>query len=216
MVAVLISGGAIEEEFAVGFLDKCKADQIIAVDRGLTFCKRYGIRPNCIVGDFDSLPGGILEEYEKDTDIMIKRLIPEKDDSDSECAMHLAMDMGAEIIYLLGGMGTRLDHVMANLQLLAYARVRGVKMYMADAHNLITVLDGTTVLKRENQFGDYVSFFSLGDGVTDVTLRGFRYPLTDYRLTNTSCGLTVSNEIAEEEATVSFSEGLLVMIQSKD
>ena len=83
MVAVLISGGAIEEEFAVGFLDKCKADQIIAVDRGLTFCKRYGIRPNCIVGDFDSLPGGILEEYEKDTDIMIKRLIPEKDDSDA-------------------------------------------------------------------------------------------------------------------------------------
>lgn len=78
MVAVLISGGAIEEEFAVGFLDKCKADQIIAVDRGLTFCKRYGIRPNCIVGDFDSLPGGILEEYEKDTDIMIKRLIPER------------------------------------------------------------------------------------------------------------------------------------------
>lgn len=216
MVAVLISGGMIEEKFTVDFLDKCKADCIIAVDCGLAFCKQYGIWPNCIVGDFDSLPEGILEEYEKDENIVIKRLIPEKDDSDSECAMHLALDMGAETIYLLGGMGTRLDHVMANLQLLAYARIRGKQMYMADAHNLITVLDRTTVLKREKQFGKYVSFFSFGDEVADVTLRGFRYPLTDYRLTNTSCGLTVSNEIAEEEATVSFSKGLLVMIQSKD
>lgn len=216
MTAVLISGGTIDETFAMEFLKTYQAEYIVAVDRGLLFCHQAGIRPNAIVGDFDSIPQEILEQYEGASDLLVKRLIPEKDDSDTECAMHLVMEQGADEIYLLGGTGTRLDHMIANIQLLAYTCIRGIKMYMADPHNLITVLNQPTVLRKEDQYGKYVSFFALGDEVPDITLSGFKYPLTDYRLTNVSCGLSLSNEIMEEEAEVRFSSGILVMIQSRD
>lgn len=216
MIAVIISGGEIEREFARAFIEKCEDAEIYAVDKGLLFCYEQGIRPDCIIGDFDSLPDGILTHYEADTDILIKRLMPEKDDSDSECAMHLAIERGARTIYLLGGTGNRIDHVMANIQLLSYTCIRGIPMYLADAHNLAVVLNGGITIRREEQFGEYVSFFALTDHVPDLTLTGFKYPLANYRLTNTSCGLTLSNEIVEEEASVSFSEGLLLMIQSRD
>lgn len=216
MRVVMISGGDIDPDFALAFLRKYPADRVIAVDRGLKFCAEYGVAPDYIVGDFDSLPAGILEQYEKRPDITVRRLVPEKDDSDTECAMNMAMELCPDRLVLLGGTGTRFDHMLANLQLLAYAGRRGVPMCLADAHNLVTVLFGRTVLRREEQFGRYVSFFALGDEVSGLTLRGFKYPLTDHRLTNLSCGLTLSNEITAEEATVAFSSGMLVMVQSRD
>lgn len=212
----MISGGNIDPDFALAFLKKYPADRIIAVDRGLKFCWEYDLCPDCIVGDFDSLPAGILENYEKNPAVTIRRLVPEKDDSDTECAMHMAMELAPDSLVLLGGTGTRIDHMLANLQLLAYAGARGIPMYLADPYNLVTVLFGPTVLRKEEQFGDYVSFFALGDEVRGLTLRGFKYPLTDHHLTNTSCGLTLSNEITAGEATVDFASGMLVMIQSRD
>lgn len=216
MKTILISGGNINPDFALDFLEKHRADHIIAIDRGLMFCRAHGIRPDYIVGDFDSLPPGMLEAYEHDPDIHIKRLIPEKDDSDTESALHLAMELHSDTIYLLGATGTRLDHMLANLQLLAYTSLHGIRMYLVDEHNLATALIHPFTLKKEDQYGTYVSFFSLGDEVPGLTLRGFKYPLTNHHLTNTSCGLSLSNEIMAEEAEVSFKSGILLMIQSKD
>lgn len=216
MKTILISGGDINSDFALDFLKKNEADYIIAIDRGLVFCHMHGIRPTHIVGDFDSLPPGILETYEKNPEIYIKRLQPEKDDSDTESALHLALELRSDRICLLGATGTRVDHMMANLQLLTYAALQGIQMYLVDAYNLVTVLTSSTILKREEQYGNYVSFFSMGDEVSGVTLKGFKYPLTNYALTNASCGLSLSNEILEEEAKVSFESGILLMVQSKD
>ena len=216
MKTILISGGNINPDFALDFIKKHPADHIIAIDKGLMFCHDNGIQPDYIVGDFDSLPSGILETYEQNPDIQVKRLTPEKDDSDTESAMHLAMEIQSRTIYLLGATGTRLDHMMANLQLLAYARRQGIQMYLVDEHNLATVLTQPIVLKKEEQYGTFVSFFSLGDEVLKLTLKGFKYPLTNHHLTNISCGLSLSNEIMEEEAEVTFESGILLMIQSKD
>ena len=55
MKTIIISGGAIEDGFALGFLEKIKPDCMVAADRGLDFCYRNRIQPDCIVGDFDSI-----------------------------------------------------------------------------------------------------------------------------------------------------------------
>lgn len=214
--AFLISGGGIETDFALDFIKTHPTDYIIAVDRGLEFCYRHQIHPDIIVGDFDSLPCGILESYEKDASVTIKRLIPEKDDSDTESAMHTAFELGVTSIYMLGATGTRLDHMQANLQLLGYAYLRGVRIYLVDAHNYACIIDKNTTLKASEQFGRFVSFFACSDDVEGVTLRGFKYPLTKYHLTNLSCGLSLSNELVDPIASVTYESGMLMMIQTRD
>lgn len=216
MNTIMISGGNINSDFALDFLKRHSGDCIIAVDKGLLFCHQQGIRPDYIVGDFDSVPREVIGNYETKGGIPVRRLKPEKDDSDTESALHLAMDLGAENVFLLGATGTRLDHMLANLQLLAYARERGIAMYLLDEYNCVAVLDKGIWIEKERQYGEYVSFFSLGDKVTELTLRGFKYPLSQYCLTNRSCGLGLSNEILSPVANVSFAKGLLVMVMSKD
>ena len=73
-----------------------------------------------------------------------------------------------------------------------------------------------TILKKTEQFGKYVSFFSLNGDVLGLTLKGFKYPLDRHYLTAADSGLTVSNEIAQEEATIEFDKGLLLMLMTKD
>lgn len=214
--AVLLSGGNIESDFALAFLQEQKYDKIIAVDKGLAFCHRHRITPHAIVGDFDSVPQGLLAEYENCPEIVLRRLCPQKDDSDTQSAFHLAIEMGAGEIGILGGTGTRLDHVLANLELLSYGLSLGVHSYLADAHNYIWAANQPLVLRRGSQRGNYVSMFALGDPVKGLTLKGFAYPLDHHYLTTRDCGLTVSNEIVEEEAVITFEKGCLLLVMSRD
>ena len=72
------------------------------------------------------------------------------------------------------------------------------------------------IIRKDSQFGKYVSFFAAGETVEGLTLKGFKYPLDHYRLTTDNCGRTVSNEIQEEKAKVLYEKGSLLMIMSRD
>ena len=87
---------------------------------------------------------------------------------------------------------------------------------MADSNNYVTLIKSGTVLERENQFGQFVSFFPVGGEVEGLTLEGFKYPLYDHHLTVADSGLTVSNEIISPMARVTFTKGSLLMIMSRD
>ena len=117
---------------------------------------------------------------------------------------------------LFGCLGTRLDHTFANMGLLVWGKKNGICISIYDRHNYITLIESGTVLRKAEQFGKYVSFFSLGGDVPGLTLKGFKYPLNRHYLTVSDCGLTVSNEILEEEAGGTFDRGNLVMIMSRD
>ncbi len=216
MRIALLSGGDIQSDFALAFLEEQKFDKIIAVDKGLEFCHQNGILPQGIVGDFDSVKEGLLREYIARPKIRLRRLCPQKDDSDTQSAFHMAMEMGASEIGILGGTGSRMDHVFANLELLFYGLSVGVRCYLADAHNYIWAADRPLTLRRDGQKGKYVSMFAFGGPVEDLTLEGFAYPLKNYRLTGRDCGRTLSNEIVEEEARISFEKGCLLLVTSRD
>ena len=78
------------------------------------------------------------------------------------------------------------------------------------------LIESHTILKKDEQFGKYVSFFSLEGDLTGLTLKGFKYPLDGYHLRVADSGLTVSNEILEEEACVEFDSGTLMMLMTRD
>lgn len=212
---LIISGGKIEEDFANAWIASQKPDVILAADSGMEYLYRNQLRPDIIVGDFDSVRSDIVDFYRKDAQIRFVELNPVKDDTDTESAVRLAIASGAGKITLLGATGTRLDHVLGNIELLGIGLEAGVPITLLDAHNRIRMLREGITLKKSEQFGTYLSLIPYTAEVSGVTLRGVKYPLTEYCLKGFR-SIGVSNEICDEEALISFREGILLVIESKD
>lgn len=217
MRAAIFSGGTLDAETVRAYLEQYPPDCILAADRGLEFCSRNRIRPDMILGDFDSVPADIIEAYRQRGDIPIRRFNPVKDTTDTAIAMEQAAEMGADEICFFGVTGTRLDHTLSNIFNLSLLRGRGIRGVIVDAHNRITMPEEREIyLKRSEQFGKYISLFPFGGEVRGVTLEGFRYPLQEYTLVPGDGGLAVSNEIAEETARICYREGILILAESRD
>lgn len=215
MRTLIISGGTIDRDFALSFIQNYRPEYCVAADRGLAFCETANLQPDYIVGDFDSLPAGRLERYLSVHDVPVRTFNPVKDYSDTEIALRHVIKAGAKQIVLLGATGSRIDHVLAGLQCLHIPLEAGIPAWIVDSCNRISLHDQGFVLKKDEQFGAFVSFFPAGDTVENLTLEGFMYPLHHHRMINAD-SLGVSNEIQEDTARVSFTAGRLYMVQSRD
>ena len=204
--AVIFSGGAFEKP---DWVTLPKDAMILCADSGLRHARALGISPDWVLGDFDSSS----EQPEGES---VLRYPPEKDDTDTQSTLNLAIRRGAKNILILGATGGRLDHFIGNMGLLGYGRQKGVNVILADAQNYICLVENGHIIRKDSQFGKYVSFFAAGETVEGLTLKGFKYPLDHYRLTTDNCGRTVSNEIQEEKAKILYEKGSLLMIMSRD
>ena len=215
---IIVSGGNIHKDFALDFLKKNKTENtcLIAADRGVEFFMGTDLEPDVAVGDFDSLSAEGAKYMETLKHTEIRRLKPEKDDSDTQSAANYAIEQGTERIMILGATGNRIDHLMANFGLLMLGKTKQVQIVLVDAYNYMRLIESGMILKKEEQFGKYVSFFPIEGEVTGLTLKGFKYPLNSYTLKVEDSGLTVSNEISDPEAEVTFETGKLLMIMSRD
>jgi thiamine pyrophosphokinase len=169
-----------------------------------------------ILGDFDSVDPKIQRLYEEKPTVKVLQYEPEKDDTDTQMAVKHAMEVGCTQITLIGATGSRIDHLLGNIFCLYEPLEAGIECYLLDKNNKIMLLNKSYQLKKQDQYGYYVSLLPFTEVVSGVTLRGFKYPLTDYTLTKRSGGLGVSNEIIEKTAEIDFQSGILIMIQSKD
>lgn len=183
-----------------------KYDYVIAADKGYEILKETDIKIDIAIGDFDSL--GYVPD-----DVNVKKLKAEKDDTDTMTAVRYALAGGAEEITLLGGIGGRLDHTIANLQTLSFIVNNGsVGILMDETNEVLGLLPGEySFLKKE---GYSLSTFSMTDEVTGLCEIGVKYPLDNAVLTN-KFPLGVSNEINEKSAVVSFKSGILFVCISK-
>lgn len=219
---VIVSGGMIQKDFALDFINKIKEERkekslfLMAADRGMDFFRETGLVPDLVDGDFDSMSREGKTYLESLADTRIVQLVPEKDDTDTQSAVNLAIKEGAKNILILGATGGRLDHFLGNLGILTLGKLKGVQIALADEQNYICLVPSGKLLQREKQFGKYVSFFPVGGQVEGLTLKGFKYPLNEYCLRTEDCGLTVSNEISEEQAEIIYEKGSLMMIMSRD
>lgn len=214
-VAVIISGGTIDAAFTLEQLGNIKPDILIGVDRGLEFLYRNRVMPTHIVGDFDSVDPEIVEFYRENTQISISQFNPVKDASDTEIAVRLAIEFGVTELWILGATGTRLDHVWANVQTLKIAHDADVKTYILDANNRISLVEKEVCLTKDDAFGTYFSVFPLGGSVQNFLIEGAKYPLQNHTLSPFD-SLCVSNEIVEEEVRITFPEGIVVLMETRD
>lgn len=212
---VIVSGGNIDRDFAFDFFKRETYDCLIGVDRGIDFLREADLIPDHIVGDFDSAAENSLRFYRQNSTVDIRVYQPEKDNTDTEIALRLALDEESGKVTILGATGTRLDHVAANIRILAQAAERGVHCEILDKNNRIFLIKSGVRLSRAQQHGKYVSLFAIGGNVEGLTLKGFHYPLEDYTLRPFDA-LAVSNEIEAEYGKITFASGMLLVMETCD
>ena len=211
MRVLILTGGDFDRKFASDYIKTWKPDQVITADRGLLYARELGICPDVMLGDFDSCNRDVLEEFSQGDKILVPC---EKDDTDTGLAMEKAVKSGAEEILLVGGTGTRMDHVLGNIVQLFYAARCGVRAELIDAHNRMRVLESDSSMRKQELFGNYVSLIPMYEA-KGVTLHGVKYPLHEDTLVfHESWG--ISNELEAEEGRISYREGRLILIESKD
>ena len=212
---VIISGGHIEDAFAIEWLQENKYDKMIAADSGMNFLYRNGFKPDVIAGDFDSVSESSLSAFSNMQDIEMLRLNPIKDDTDTEFVIREAIRRGAKDITVLGATGTRLDRMLANVNLLGIGVEENVKIQLLDAHNRVRMVSSELEISKKEQFGDFISLLPVGGNAKGVTLEGMKYLLRDATI-NCFSSLGISNEIIEEKARITVKQGVLLVIESRD
>lgn len=176
-------------------------DLVIAADSG--YAHLGDIRADLVVGDFDSL--GYVPAGEQ-----IVRHPAEKDDTDTMLAARIGLARGYRAFLLLGGVGGRLDHTLANIQTLAFLRKNGARAALLGDGETITLIQDEALRFRAGLAGT-ISVFSYGASATGVCERGLAYALHDATLTDTN-PLGVSNAFTGEAAEVRVRQGRLVVL----
>lgn len=188
---------------------------IIAGDRGLEALYQLKIIPNHVVGDFDSVSPEILKFYKKQSQIIFHTYHAEKDNTDTDIALQLAIKLKSSKITILGALGKRMDHAIANIHILKDALEAEIPCQILDEYNRIYLINKETTLEKEKVYGKYVSLIPLTSTVEGLTLTGFKYPLNHYTLPiGTSLG--ISNEMIEDIAHIKMDKGILIVIESRD
>lgn len=177
-------------------------DYLLAADGGLAHLHRLGLRPDGIIGDFDSLgyvPAGA-------------EVFPvEKDDTDAMLAARKGLELGFRDFVIYGGLdGPRLDHAIANFQTLQFLADRYARGYLVGRDYLVSVIRSETVVFPAGAEG-ILSLFCLGPDARGVTLRGLQYPLENGCLTS-GFPLGVSNHFTGREAAVTVAEGSVLAL----
>ena len=213
MKTLIVTGGKFNKEFAVSFLEKNKYDYVIAVDSGLFYCESIGLIPNVIVGDFDSYEEVNWSFYEE-KGVKIRRYQPEKDDTDTEIAIKLATEMKSDMD-ILGGMGGRIDHLLANIHNLLIAEEAGLTARLIDEGNIVYLKNSSFEIMEDECVGKYISFVPFAGVVKGLKLKGFKYPLDGYDL-KPGASRCISNELVDAKGIVEFDEGCLIVVNSRD
>ncbi|MGN0657614.1 MAG: thiamine diphosphokinase [Ruminiclostridium sp.] len=179
-----------------------KGSVVIAADGGLGFLRDAGISPDFIIGDFDSL--GEIPTGDK-----VTVLPKEKDVTDMWAAAEKGIDRGCNSFVIYGGTGGRLDHTLANLQLIAHLSRLGFEARLFGSGYVISAVTKGEI-EVSGKAGAYVSVFSLSDLCEGVTIENLKYTVENCCLTN-DFPLGVSNEFTGKTAKISVKSGTIAV-----
>ncbi len=185
-----------------------QADWVIAADGGARLCDALRVRPHALIGDLDSLTPAEVARWEAMA-VAIHRYPPEKDQTDLELALHLAVAKGATEISVLGALGGRWDQSIANLLLLAHPRWRDLPITLYDGPQRVFLVRHRGVV--QGQMGETVSLIPIAGDAQGVTTTGLAYALDDEVLPFGQA-LGVSNRLIAPRAEITVRQGLLLVV----
>jgi thiamine pyrophosphokinase len=210
MYVILFAGGTVREGSAVEQA-LATGELIIAADSGALSALERGYVPAFVVGDLDSLPQETLKRLEQ-LGCQVASAQEEKDETDTELAIELALRQGATRITLLGALGgERFEHTFANLLLLA--AYENTSLEIADGNSRGWLLRGPATTQIAGQPGDLLSLFPLMASAEGVHTEDLHYPLREETL-RFGRPRGISNVFLKNHATVSLRKGLLLIIHT--
>jgi thiamine pyrophosphokinase len=190
-------------------ISELKPAEIICADSGAGYLHTIGMVPHVIIGDMDSLSPGMLEHFTERGSRIIR--FPEgKNETDTQLALEYAFDAVPDEIYVFGAFGTRIDHTLANVSLLALGVKKGIQVKFIDEWCETFVVDGESTIEGEP--GQTVSLLPLSDTVTGITIEGFEYPLNDGMM-EIGIPYGVSNRLIAARGVISVKSGHLLVIR---
>lgn len=207
MRAFIYTGGTVN---AANITERpAEGDLVIAADSGWNNAKALGVTPDLLLGDFDSLGKQNLPSGPE-----IYQVPAEKDLTDTQLAVEMALSRGATELVIIGGLSGRLDHTLSNLAILEHLNEKKVYAVITDGQNRVRFVRNGGALIPRGAFR-YLSLIAADAVVKGVTVKGCKYPLQNAKLKNTH-QYAVSNEIEGNCALVEVKKGGLYIIESCD
>ncbi|NLL04244.1 MAG: thiamine diphosphokinase [Clostridiaceae bacterium] len=211
MTALIVCSGSIEDySYHMKYFEG--AQFIICVDGGAKHIRKFGLVPDILIGDLDSISKEDLD-YFKDLKVKIIKYPSQKAMTDTEIAVNYVVDNGYKEVVIIGGIGTRIDHSLANIFLLKQMLDKGIKGTLANEKNEITLIKDGIKIKKEK--GAKLTLLPLTKVVEGITTKGLYYPL-DCEDIELGSSRGVSNEFEDEFAEISIKSGILIVIKSRD
>ena len=208
--AFIYTGGTVFDEYVIEKPEK--GDLIIAADAGYLTARRLGITPDVVLGDFDTLGEANIPDG-----IECLRVPAEKNDTDTQLAVQVAIDRGAGEIVIVGGMSGRIDHTLSTLAILEnlWERKAGrIYATLTDGKNRVRFIRSSGTILPRSQYR-FFSLIAADETVKGITLEGCKYPLKNGRISRRH-QWAVSNEIVGNCALIEIRRGGVWVIESMD
>lgn len=187
---------------------------VIAVDRGLAYTLRLGLRPHVVVGDFDSVDATMLQRTrEQWPDLVVQRHDRHKAHSDLDLALSFAWGLDPTEIALAGGGGGRLDHLMVSATMLARPRYAALPLTAYIGASIVRAATAGMDMKLPADDGNLLTLLAVG-GTASLDTSGLRWNLTGATPLASAATLGLSNELTEPEAHVKVRAGTVLAIQT--
>jgi thiamine pyrophosphokinase len=207
--AVIVANGELSPETRQAARSLARpGDRLIAADGGALHCRALGLRPEVVIGDFDSLAPADLAALEAEG-VRLVRHPARKDQTDLELAVRWAVEAGCDDILVLAALGGRWDQTLANLLLPALPGLETVRLRLVDGRQQVYLIRGTE--RVEGHPGDIVSLVPIGGDARGVTTEELDYPLARGTLPFGST-LGISNVLVADAATVTVEEGMVLCV----
>lgn len=188
------------------------SDCVICADGGQVIARKYGIVPDCVIGDFDS-----TENFERFSCLYITFPI-EKDLTDTEAAINYAIEDGCSSITIYGGIGGRLDHTVGNIGLLEKFSLSLDHLEFIDGKNKISLINSakdTDISVTCNNRFKYISLMPLDECAKDISISGAKYELSHIDILRAST-MCISNEFKDDIINIHIGDGKVLLIQSNE
>lgn len=210
-LAIIVTGGDAPDPEVLGRVPHADRIVVIGADSGVGHALALGLTVDIAVGDFDSIDPEVLDAIERDG-VDIRRHSVDKDATDLELALDIALGLGVERIVLLGGNGGRLDHLLGNAMVLADARYAGTRISALMGSAIVTVVHSGEDVEVAGAVEDYVSVLAVHGPAHQVHLEGLAWQLHGATL-EPGTTLGISNRFIATTARIRIGSGTVLIIQ---
>lgn len=211
-ICIILNGKIKNYDYIKDIINKNNYDYIICADGGANHSYKMGIIPDYIIGDLDSISSKIIDFY-KSKDVKFEKFPSKKDETDTEICIYLASKLNAKEIDFIGALGGRIDHMIANINLLYYVRSKGIfTRIISEKEDIYIAIDEEISINGD--IGDTISVIPLNGDAKGVTLKQLEYPLNNYNM-KFSVPLGISNVMLDKKCSIKVEQGSLIIIKNK-